>query len=388
MVNLCRVAALAGALFASTAVSHNDHALSPRELEVRAERMRIARRGLGVCAETLQARGWEKRNVDRRAKRAAAIRAKRNLPAAPWKKTKRDFEDVLGTNHNDTLKFPGANLDTPSSVFFGEDPTQACILTAEAMVGPYYVDGELIRNDIVEDQAGVPLYVDIQVLNIETCEPVPNMYTDLWHANSTGVYSGVIAEGNGNDDIEGNLNTTFGRGVYATDAEGVVEYHTIFPGHYIGRAVHMHVMTHEGGEVLPNNTFKSSQASHVGQIYFDQALVDTVEATEPYTLNQQEDTFNADDRIMREQADTSEADPVVHYIYLGEGVTDGVFAWTTLAVNRTSVQEVIPAVHWTENGGVKNPDAPSGPPGGGMPSGGFPSGLLGALPTGLRIFSP
>lgn len=35
------------------------------------------------------------------------------------------------------------------------------------------IDGELIRKDIVEDQEGVPLYLDIQVIDTSTCEPVP-----------------------------------------------------------------------------------------------------------------------------------------------------------------------------------------------------------------------
>ena len=35
------------------------------------------------------------------------------------------------------------------------------------------IDGEFIRKDIVEDQEGVPLYLDIQVIDTSTCEPVP-----------------------------------------------------------------------------------------------------------------------------------------------------------------------------------------------------------------------
>ncbi|KAK2760984.1 hypothetical protein FQN53_007821 [Emmonsiellopsis sp. PD_33] len=370
MVNLVKTLVLAGALCATNTVAHDARDLSPHELAARHEQIYNAKRGLQVCKNKLRESGWAKRNAERRAEKASAIRAKRNLPATPWKRTKRDLDDILNTIHNDTEKFPDASLDTPSSVFFGEDPTQACILAAEAVVGPYYVDGELIRNDIIEDQAGIDLYIDIQVLDVETCEPVPEMYTDLWHANSTGVYGGVSASGNGNG-AEENLNTTFARGLYPTDADGVVQYHTVFPGHYTGRAVHLHVMTHEGGKILPNNTFVASQTSHVGQIYFDQTLLEVVEQTEPYLSNSQPLTLNADDGLLAMVAGASEADPVVHYIYLGEAITDGVLAWTTLAVNRTAAQEVVPAVHWTENGGVKNPDA-----GGGMPPpGGFPPGV-------------
>ena len=45
--------------------------------------------------------------------------------------------------------------------------------------------GELIRNDIKEDQEGVPLYLDIQLIDTNTCEPVPQVYLDFWHCNAT-----------------------------------------------------------------------------------------------------------------------------------------------------------------------------------------------------------
>ena len=43
------------------------------------------------------------------------------------------------------------------------------------------VDGELIRSDITDDQEGVPLYADIELIDVNTCEPVTNVYMDFWH---------------------------------------------------------------------------------------------------------------------------------------------------------------------------------------------------------------
>lgn len=43
----------------------------------------------------------------------------------------------------------------------------------------------MIRSDIVEDQEGVPLYMDIQMIDTTTCEPVPDVYIDYWHCNAT-----------------------------------------------------------------------------------------------------------------------------------------------------------------------------------------------------------
>lgn len=42
------------------------------------------------------------------------------------------------------------------------------------------VAGEYIRNDVTEDQPGVDLALDIQVLDVNTCEPVPNVYLEIW----------------------------------------------------------------------------------------------------------------------------------------------------------------------------------------------------------------
>lgn len=38
---------------------------------------------------------------------------------------------------------------------------------------------------------GVDLYLEVQYIDIETCEPVPDVYVDIWNANATGVYSGI-----------------------------------------------------------------------------------------------------------------------------------------------------------------------------------------------------
>ena len=62
------------------------------------------------------------------------------------------------------------------------------------------VDGELIRQNVTEGESGIPIYLDVQVVDVDTCQTVPNIYIDLWHANATGVYSGVVASGNGVGD--------------------------------------------------------------------------------------------------------------------------------------------------------------------------------------------
>lgn len=75
------------------------------------------------------------------------------------------------------------DYSTDPDVLFGTDAT--CILGPEVTQGPYYVTGELVRENIAESQEGIPLYMDIQLIDTNTCEPIPDIYMDLWHCNST-----------------------------------------------------------------------------------------------------------------------------------------------------------------------------------------------------------
>lgn len=86
---------------------------------------------------------------------------------------------------------------------------------------------------------------------------------DIWSCNSTGVYSGVSAAG------QGGLKSTFLRGVQVTDSDGVVNFDTLFPGHYSGRASHTHIITHSGATLNPNGTYSGGHISHLSQLFYD-----------------------------------------------------------------------------------------------------------------------
>lgn len=115
--------------------------------------------------------------------------------------------------------------------------------------------------------------LDVQVIDINTCEPVANQYTEFWGANQTGVYSGTNNTDNGDGTDPSILNTTFQRAIWPTDDEGVVQVQLLFPGHYAPRATHIHIIVHENATVLPNDTlvWDENTIHHVGQFFFDQA---------------------------------------------------------------------------------------------------------------------
>ena len=107
--------------------------------------------------------------------------------------------------------------------------------------GPYYHTlGHPIRQNIAEYQPGLLLLLDIGVIDVETCQPLPNVLVDIWQANATGHYAGhpVPAKSLENEkpQVGGKRNgllsafprtieeETFLRGAWATDQNGVARF--------------------------------------------------------------------------------------------------------------------------------------------------------------------
>ncbi|KAL4746253.1 hypothetical protein BDW72DRAFT_210561 [Aspergillus terricola var. indicus] len=334
---------------ASIAAAHPSHDVEAEAAERAAflKSVPLQGRSLGHCAAKLKARGIAESNAVRRESAVQQLRKRTGNTGRRYLKV-HDLDSVLATDHESTRD---VTLSTAPSVLFADGG--ACIVQPEIVVG------ELVRHNVAVDQAGVPLFLDLQLIDVNTYEPLQNVYTDIWHCNATGVYSGVIANGNGNSDDESNSDTTFLRGIQSSGSDGVVQFESIFQGHYTPRAVHIHMVTHPGDqiEVLPNNTLAGlhdTRASHVGQIFFDQDLIAAVEKTSPYNANTQTLFNNSDDSILATEAETT--DPFVEYVLLGDDVSQGVFAWISLGINSTRNEYNSPEGYWTEDGAEVNPN--------------------------------
>lgn len=161
-------------------------------------------------------------------------------------------------------------------------------------------------------------------------------------ANSTGVYGGVVARENGSGlkDPNNKYNTWL-RGVQKTDKDGVVQFNTLFPGHYEGRTIHIHVMAHLNAKPLPNGTLIDNTAAYVGQMYFDQNLIYAVEQKSPYNTNKQKLTPNSGDFIL--QQDISQGgNPFMTHKMVGNKLEDGLIAWLNYGINVTARNRVQP----------------------------------------------
>jgi hypothetical protein len=94
-------------------------------------------------------------------------------------------------------------------------------------------------------------------------------------------------------------------------------------------------MTHIDSEVLPNKTIKGGKISYVGQVFFDQSLIDEVTATiSPYKENKNPRFKNKNDDIMATTT-LGKVDNVVEYVLIGDKLEDGIFAWMNFGIDTT-----------------------------------------------------
>lgn len=184
-----------------------------------------------------------------------------------------------------------------------------------------------------------------------------------------------------------NLNRKFLRGAQKTDDDGVVQFETVFPGHYSGRATHLHVITHQNAAAKENNTIWDTTLTHIGQAFFDQALIDQVEKTAGYKTNRQAPMKNANDAILLQETQGG-ADPFFEYVLLGSTLEDGIFGWFSFGINTTYHRPIMPvALNYKEGGQIvtTNPKLAGFAQ---LFPGGFPTAYqpgMGPSPTNLRL---
>ena len=144
----------------------------------------------------------------------------------------------------------------------GADPAfaqaqKSCVLTADAGEGPFYMDPKLIRSDITSGMPGAPLQLALQVVRAGDCSILSNARVDIWHADAIGLYSGYAKQGGvGGVSPQTAVGATYLRGTQVTDAQGNVQFRTIFPSWYGGRTPHVHFKVFLGGrEVVASQIF-------------------------------------------------------------------------------------------------------------------------------------
>jgi protocatechuate 3,4-dioxygenase beta subunit len=225
---------------------------------------------------------------------------------------------------------PGA-ATAPAAAADATDASRAlavCSLTKEMTEGPYYLDGALVRSDITEDKEGVPLKLDLTVVDDDTCAAVPDALVEIWHCDALGEYSGFVGA-NGHSEPD---DRTFLRGGVLTDSSGVASLTTIYPGWYRGRCVHIHVKVHTGVTLTSDGSFEGGRELHTGQLFFGESITTQVATLTPYSTNTVPRTTLAQDGIYDDGGASS---GLLTLTALGGSPSAGYTGTLTLGVDRS-----------------------------------------------------
>ncbi len=197
----------------------------------------------------------------------------------------------------------------------GQTATPSCVLTSEQEEGPYYVDGAKFRSNITESKSGVPLTLRVMLVDSKHCAPLTNAALDIWHCDAEGVYSafesasaGGFGRGRGPGPPPGrgdgpppfpppgmqdfgpgrggrgprNVGSSrFLRGLQITNANGMAEFATLYPGWYEGRTIHVHLKVHLGGDHA-SDTYAGGHVCHTGQLFFPEDVTERIAKLQPY----------------------------------------------------------------------------------------------------------
>jgi protocatechuate 3,4-dioxygenase beta subunit len=258
-----------------------------------------------------------------------------------------------------------ADETTSTASASGTSSAEVCYkLTSETTEGPYYIDADKLRRDITEDKEGIPLVLDLKVIDSETCKPIRNAAVDIWHCDALGIYSGYesLSTGGGGTAPTGAPSGTptgeppsgapsggtgggvheeptdderYLRGTWKTDKNGKVTFKTVFPGWYRGRTVHIHTKVHVGGE-WTDAGYEGGTTCHTGQFFFDEASVLASAEVEPYSTSTTERTTLDEDTIY-DQSGT--AGGLLKLKYNRKNIAKGVVGSLTMGVDPDATNE-------------------------------------------------
>ena len=192
-----------------------------------------------------------------------------------------------------------------------------CVLYPTQTIGPCYAAMPAVRADISDGSVGLPVRLSLLVVRSDGCTPVPDASIDIWHSGSDGIYSAFATGTICNPSTQDVRGDTFCRGVQTTDANGRVDFSTIFPGWYAGRAVHIHFTIRLNG-----------RESVTSQLYFEEALTEEILAQGEYKARGKPSTTNSTDFLFRSGGATPE-----QVVFSTAKRPDGVLhAWKVLSI--------------------------------------------------------
>ena len=205
----------------------------------------------------------------------------------------------------------------------------------EETAGPYPGDGSngpdvlaesgVVRQDITTSfgsmsgaAEGVPLDIELTVVDAATGAALPGAAVYLWHCDRDGGYSLY------SDGLE---DQNYLRGVQEADEAGTLTFTSIFPGCYSGRWPHIHFEVYESVDAATGDGTRLATS----QLALPQATCDEVYATDGY-----EQSVSNLSRISLETDNVFSDDGAVDQLAAMSGtVADGYVAQLTVPVDPT-----------------------------------------------------
>jgi protocatechuate 3,4-dioxygenase beta subunit len=182
-----------------------------------------------------------------------------------------------------------------------DDPTVStgdCETTNSETAGPFPTKNPstLEQVDIRSDRTGVDLSIEITIQNKNNnCSALESAIVDIWHCDKDGYYSEY---GGTNMQAVDFTAVHFLRGRQVTNSEGKVNFTSIFPGWYQGRATHIHVHIYNA----------SGTSLLVTQIAFPEGANSAVvqvnaASAKGYTKGMTGYTYNSNDNVFADGVD-------------------------------------------------------------------------------------
>ncbi|PHM45348.1 hypothetical protein Xmau_00998 [Xenorhabdus mauleonii] len=216
-----------------------------------------------------------------------------------------------------------------------------CEMAPEEMSGPYFINNKLLRRNITEEEAGIPLLLTMKIIDSVTCKPLDDVFIDIWHCNAMGKYSGwkyinpdLEAPTDGIGTISRTDESTFLRGAQRTDKDGAVRFTTIFPGFYAGRAIHIHVSARKANV----QKRQDDKFYFVGQLYFPENISKEIMANDMYSPREISRLKNEDDAVF---SGVKNGAAILSIKKVGENILDGLHGEIVLSINKNHVSEKI-----------------------------------------------
>lgn len=194
--------------------------------------------------------------------------------------------------------------------------TGSCNVSPTETAGPFptRTPSSLVRSDIRDDRTGVPISIKITVNN-SNCVAVAGAIVDIWHCDKDGYYSEY--GGSGMQSVN-YTSVHFLRGRQTTDANGVVNFTSIFPGWYSGRAthIHVHIYTASGTSLLVTQiSFPEGSASAVATVNGSGG------SAYGYTKGMTGYTYNASDNVFSDDTTGKEIAAITGSLTAGYALT-------------------------------------------------------------------